>query len=302
MRLAILLAVPLLVLTVGATAEDEQPAPAKPAVDEARPAQEPAPPRPVAVIKTSMGEIHVELFLDECPKTVENFLGLADGKKEFEDPQNRGTMVKRPFYDGLIFHRVIRNFMIQGGCPLGNGSGGPGYQFEDEINGKALGLGEQKVLHKTEQGTRPHGWLLIRNQQQFQQMIVGPLFRKMGISSQADFEARKAEVQKAVDTMTLLQAYENMGYEYDDSRMSHHPKKGVIAMANSGPNTNGSQFFINLVDTPHLTGKHTVFGRVVKGMEVVEKIGEVPVGMGSKPVEDIKIISIRRATPTPPVK
>ena len=85
-----------------------------------------------------------------------------------------------------------------------------------------------------------------------------------------------------------------MGYVYYTNLKSHLPKKGVIAMANSGPNTNGSQFFINLDDTPHLTGKHTVFGKVVKGMEVVEKIGNVQVGPGSKPLKAVKIISIRR--------
>ena len=91
-----------------------------------------------------------------------------------------------------------------------------------------------------------------------------------------------------------MKAYENMGYKYDDKRPSHKPNRGVLAMANSGPNTNGSQFFINLADTPWLTGRHTVFGKVVKGMDIVEKIGEVGVGPGSKPVTPVKIVSIRR--------
>lgn len=169
--------------------------------------------RPVCLIRTSMGDIHVELFADETPETVKNFIDLAEGKREFKDP-GTGQMVKRPFYDNLIFHRVIKNFMIQGGCPLGTGTGGPGYRFEDEINS----------------GERP----------------------------------------------------------------SHHPLRGVIAMANSGPNTNGSQFFINLVDTPWLAGKHTVFGRVVEGMAVVDKIGSVAVGNGSRPKKDVVILSIRK--------
>ena len=159
------------------------------------------------LIKTNHGDIHVELFSDEAPKTVENFVELAEGRREFTDPKT-GQKVQRPFYDGLIFHRVIADFMLQGGCPQGTGTGGPGYQFEDEFG-------------------------------------------------------------------------------------SREPTRGVLAMANSGPNTNGSQFFINLVDTPWLMGKHTVFGKVTKGMDVVDKIGGVAVDGGSKPIEDVKIISIR---------
>ena len=159
------------------------------------------------LIKTNHGDIYVELFSDEAPLTVKNFIELAEGRRDFTDPKT-GKTVRRPFYDGLIFHRVIKNFMLQGGCPKGDGTGGPGYQFEDEFGPRA-------------------------------------------------------------------------------------PTRGVLAMANSGPNTNGSQFFINLVDTPHLAGKHTVFGQVIKGMDVVDEIGIVPVGAGSKPIEDVMIISIR---------
>jgi len=248
--------------------------------------------RPVCVVKTSMGSIHLELFADEAPKTVANFIGLAEGAKEFTDPST-SKKAKRPFYDGLIFHRVIDGFMIQGGCPLGNGRGDPGYEFEDEINADDLGLDDLKALTRG----RPHGYLLCRSQQdpQFQRSVLGPLLRKMGITSDRDFRDRRAEVQKRLDRLTLKEAYENMGYRYSTKLKSHKPKKGVIAMANSGPNTNGSQFFINLDDTPHLTGKHTVFGRVTKGMAIVEAIGKVKVGPGSKPVRDVRIISVRKA-------
>ncbi|MHC4469727.1 MAG: peptidylprolyl isomerase [Planctomycetota bacterium] len=244
---------------------------------------------PVAEIKTSHGDIHVELFAKDAPKTVENFLGLAEGKKEFKDPKT-GQMVERPFFDGLIFHRVIKGFMIQGGCPLGNGMGGPGYKFEDEISAKSLGLDKLKAV----ENKKHHPWLLIRSQRDFQRVVLQPLLYEMGIESQKDLDARQAEVDKAVAKLTLKDVYENQGYKYNDKLVSHHPKKGVIAMANSGPGTNGSQFFINLEDTPHLTGKHTVFGKVVKGMDVVEKIGDVKVGAGSRPVEPVKILSVRR--------
>jgi len=198
---------------------------------------------PVCQIRTSMGDIYVEMFVKEAPKTVRNFIDLAEGRKEFTDPKT-GKKVTRHFYDDLVFHRVIKGFMIQGGCPLGNGRGGPGYKFEDEINAEDLGLDDKKVM--TQRGR-----------------------------------------------LTLKEALENMGYRYNRKLKSHHPKKGVLAMANSGPNTNGSQFFINLVDTPHLAGKHTVFGKVVKGMGVVEAIGDVAVGAGSRPVKDVRVISIR---------
>jgi cyclophilin family peptidyl-prolyl cis-trans isomerase len=142
-----------------------------------------------ATIQTSQGTVEVQFFDDDAPKTVENFRKLAgDG-----------------FYDGLVFHRIIPDFMIQGGCPNGTGTGGPGYTFEDEFN-------------------------------------------------------------------------------------SHKVVRGAIAMANSGPNTNGSQFFIVTTDAaPWLDGKHTVFGEVTAGMDTIDKIEGVPTDARDKPVEDIKI-------------
>ncbi len=244
---------------------------------------------PVCIIKTSMGEIQVELFADEAPKTVKNFLDLAEGKREFTDAKT-GKKVTRPFYDGLIFHRVIKAFMLQAGCPLGTGMGDPGYRFADEINATALGLDKEKVMQA---GGRPHSYLSVRSKQDYQRAVIAPLARQMGIRSQQDFEARRNELDKRLATMTIKECYENQGYRYSDTLKSRPPNRGVLAMANSGPNTNGSQFFINLVDTAWLTGKHTVFGKVIKGMDVVDKIGEVPVDPRSKPLKDVKILSIR---------
>lgn len=154
--------------------------------------------RLTAVFKTNMGDFEVELFAKECPETVWNFVNLAEGRQD--------TNKKGPFYDGLVFHRVIANFMIQGGCPEGSGRGGPGYRFQDEF--------------------RP--------------------------------ELR-------------------------------HNGPGVLSMANAGPNTNGSQFFITLVPTPHLDGRHTVFGKITKGMDVVNKIGVTATGPGDRPLKDVVI-------------
>ncbi len=231
------------------------------------------PENPVIVIKTTKGDITLELFAAGAPRTVENFIGLAEGKKAFTDPET-GKKATRPFYDGLIFHRVIKDFMIQGGCPLGTGRGGPGYRFPDEINAKALGLDKKKIQ-------RPGRGLVMA------------VARDMGVQNQAEFNEKKAEIIRRISDMTRMEAYELQGYEYDDALSSHPPVRGVIAMANSGPNTNGSQFFINLVDTPWLAGKHTVFGKVIDGMETVDAIGEVSVDRSHKPNKDVKILSIR---------
>jgi cyclophilin family peptidyl-prolyl cis-trans isomerase len=140
-------------------------------------------------IETTKGEIVAELFDDDAPGTVENFVGLATGTKEFTDPKS-GEKVKRPYYDGLTFHRVIANFMVQGGCPQGDGTGGPGFTIKDETGGK-------KQVHK----------------------------------------------------------------------------RGSLSMAKTAaPHTGGSQFFICHAPQPHLDRKHTVFGQVTSGMEVVDKI------------------------------
>jgi len=155
-----------------------------------------------ATFQTSMGDIVVKLFPDRAPKTVENFVGLAEGTKEWTDP--RGQKVKKPLYDGTIFHRVIPDFMIQGGDPLGNGTGGPGYKFADEI---------------------------------------GPANR------------------------------------FD--------RAGLLAMANAGPNTNGSQFFITEVPTPWLDKGHTIFGEVVKGGDLVPKVTRA--GNGKVKLEKVTI-------------
>ncbi len=161
-----------------------------------------------ATLKTSMGDIVVRLFDDKAPKTVANFVGLATGTKEWIDPKT-GAKVKRPLYSGTIFHRVIPDFMIQGGDPLGNGTGGPGYRFEDEFN---------------------------------------PELR--------------------------------------------HSKAGILSMANSGPNSNGSQFFITVKATPWLDGRHAVFGEVVKGQEVVTAIVNTPRDAREKPLKDVAIKEI----------
>ena len=144
-----------------------------------------------ATFETSQGDIVCKLFEKEAPKTVANFIGLAEGTKEFTDAKT-SQKAKRPFYDNLGFHRVIPKFMIQGGCPLSAGTGGPGYKFEDEFH---------------------------------------PSLR--------------------------------------------HDKPGKLSMANSGPNTNGSQFFITVAATPWLDNRHTIFGEVVEGQDIATAISNL---------------------------
>ena len=162
-----------------------------------------------ATLETSEGTIVCRLFENDAPKTVANFVELAEGKREWTHPTTR-QKTKNPLYHGTIFHRVIPNFMIQGGDPQGTGFGGPGYQFEDETKGS------------------PH--------------------------------------------------------RFD--------KAGKLAMANAGPNTNGSQFFITVANTEWLTGKHTIFGEVVEGYGVVEKIATVPRNRQDRPNKDVVVKSV----------
>lgn len=284
----------LLFVAVGAVyAEDPQPAPKAPAST-----------NPRAVIKTNMGEIVVELFQDETPKTVANFLGLANGTKTWRDLQ--GNEQTRPFYDGLLFHRVAKDFMIQGGCPRGNGTGGPGYKFADEMSATSLGLDKHRLIHNG----RPHPWTNMPSTQHpdFQIGIVMPLLKKLGHPtdpkalgklSKEQMTKLNQDLTKEVVGMTLEDAYTLMGYKYNNSLKSSLPRKGVLAMANSGPDSNGSQFFINLRDTAHLVGKHTVFGKVVQGFDIAEKIGRVKVNHEDRPLEPIKIISIRSLVTKP---
>ncbi|MBN2788561.1 MAG: peptidylprolyl isomerase [Candidatus Delongbacteria bacterium] len=168
----------------------------------------------IVTMHTNKGNIKLELWPDIAPQTVDNFVSLAKGEKEWEDPMT-GQKTMKPFYDGLKFHRVIDDFMIQGGCPIGTGTGGPGYEFGDECH----------------------------------------------------------------DEMGKLKA----AVDY-----------GTIAMANAGPNTNGSQFFIvtRKSGCDWLNGKHTVFGKVIEGLEVAHEIENVAKGPMDNPLQPVKIKSI----------
>ncbi len=230
---------------------------------------------PLILLDTSMGEMIIELYKDSAPKTVDNFLGLAQGKKKFLDPKT-GKWVKRFYYDGLIFHRVIPNFMIQGGDILGNGTGGPGYKFEDEISAVALGLDKLK----------------IKDFNYYQNDMQNLITKELQLRTINDFQKKRGQIERKAKTLSEISVEEllsRIGYSFKNELRSIPVDKYTLAMANSGPNTNGSQFFINLVHNKHLYGKHTVFGKVLKGRSVADKIGNVPRNNNDKPLEDVLI-------------
>lgn len=235
---------------------------------------------PVAVIETSLGTITVELYRHAAPKTVENFVSLARGEREFTD--TNGEKAKRPYYDGLVFHRVIPNFMIQGGDIKGNGTGGPGYQFADEINAKALGLDKMKV------SASPMAM------QEVGQVARNEVFKKLNIQSQQDLTAKQKEAEALFKTeqakwanKSLEELYTARGITYTPNLESESNTKGSLSMANAGPNTNGSQFFISVADNIYLDGKHTVFGRVIGGLEVAEAITKVERDQQDRPKSSV---------------
>lgn len=198
-----------------------------------------------AILHTSMGDIKIVLYGDDAPKTVENFKKLAD----------------KGYYDDLLWHRVIKDFVIQTGDPNGDGTGGEsadGGTFADEINADSLGLDEE---------------------------IVG--------STSAVYSQLSTDDQTKYLNSTVKAYYEAQGYTYIDTVQSHKFEAGSVAMANYGPNTNGSQFFI-VTDAaqPHLDGQHTVFGKVVAGLDIVQAISKVSVDENDKPVEPVYLKSV----------
>jgi cyclophilin family peptidyl-prolyl cis-trans isomerase len=245
---------------------------------------------PMVVIETTRGSMLFELFPKEAPDTVANFLGLAAGSKAWVNPLT-GEEEERPFYDGLTFHRVVNGALIQGGSPSADGEGYPGYLLPDEINAASLGLDRMTVL---DQSGDPNPVLGIRSQEDFQEGVLKPLYDSLGIRSTAQLETRISEVDKKLRALTVQQLYELRGYRYRDDLMSRAPVRGVIAMASTKPDENGSQFFITLTDADWLLGRHTVFGKIRAGTEVLDAIGRSRVDGENRPQPEITILSVKK--------
>ncbi len=240
-----------------------------------------------AVFHTNKGEFTVRFFEDLAPKTVENFVGLAAGTKKWLDPASK-DWVKRPFYNGLIFHRVIKDFMIQGGDPLGNGTGGPGYKFEDEC----FTQGPELTGAIKDRQTAVQVWntIIVPYAQKYNGDVPDPDIKKI-----IETAVKKQSVDELIGkTVEYVKTRTGTTQAVYGLKLVHAVDYGCLCMANSGPNTNGSQFFIVTKQDgcPWLNGKHTVFGKVVHGMEVVHSIENLPTGAGDKPLADVVIDKI----------
>lgn len=252
-------------------------------------AKQPSPtPGKTLRISTNLGDIEIAMLVSEAPALSANLIALATGHQRFTDAQTKQP-TKRPFYDGLTFHRAIAGVLIQGGCPKGDGTGGPGYALADEINAEALGLHKERVL---DAHGAPAARLLIGSEDDFYRVIVDPLIGAMGIKDPASLQRRKAEVDRKIRVLTIQEAFENLGYRYTRLHPTRPITRGVVAMANSGANTNGSQFFIALKPLPVLDGKNTPVAVVTKGLEVVEAIAALGSNKAQKPKTAVTILRV----------
>lgn len=245
---------------------------------------------PLLLVSTSRGELYVELFPDEAPNNTANFIALAQGEIEIRDPETNASYMPR-YFNGMRFHRVIPGFVIQAGSPAYNTLGTPSELLADEINADYLGLDQLPVLN-------PDGsfntMLNITAKADFDAEILKPLYAKMGIDNPATLLARQQDVLERLQQLTVKSAYENQGYRYNDDKPSREISRGVLALANSGPNSNGPEFFISLGDAHWLTGKHTVIGKVVEGLDVMDTIGGTAIEETEFSSLSTLIYSIRR--------
>jgi cyclophilin family peptidyl-prolyl cis-trans isomerase len=248
------------------------------------------PQNPLLLLSTSRGEIYVELFPNEAPNNVANIMALAAGEISLVDP-NTSTSFNPRYFDGMRFHRVIPGFVIQAGSPLHNPLGAPDQILADEINADYLGLDQQTALN-------PDGsfnaMLNISRQEDFEEQILKPIYQSMDIESAAELLDRQYDVLQQLQGLSVKQVYQNQGYRYQTGNPSRSISRGVVALANHGPDTNGPEFFIALGDYDWLTGKHTVIGRVVEGMEVADTIGSTAVNPLRSSRLSTVIYSVRR--------
>ena len=227
------------------------------------------PSNPLILLSTSLGDIYIELFPSEAPKNVANFLALAHGEIEFLDP-NSGVRFQPRYFDGMQFHRVVPDNFIQAGSPLFNPLGSPDELLADEINADLLGLNQQLVMDDLG-NFNPR--LNIGNKTDFLEELLNPIFDHLNIESESEILERQHEVYDLLTETTIKQAYEYKGYRYQANFATREITRSTVALANTGPNTNGPEFFIAIQDLSWLDGRHTVIGKVVEGMNTVDAIG-----------------------------
>ncbi|MBS24981.1 MAG: hypothetical protein CMQ28_05000 [Gammaproteobacteria bacterium] len=226
------------------------------------------PTNPLVLLSTSTGDIYIELLSNEAPNNVENFLALAHGEVEFVDP-NSNARFKPRYFDGMQFHRVIPGFVIQAGSPFHNPLGAPENLLSDEINANSLGLDRLPVMD--EQGNI-NPILNIGNRIEFHEVLLKPLFNLLNVETETQMLERQYEILEILQGLTVKEAYENQGYRYQEDLPTRGITRGIVALANAGPDENGPEFFIALQDSPWLNGKHTVIGRIVEGIETADTI------------------------------
>lgn len=228
---------------------------------------------PLVELSTSKGTIYLELYAEEAPENVSQILALMAGEVELVD-EATNTPFKPRYYDGMIFHRSVPGFLIQTGSPYLSPVGAPKRLLQDEINASALGLASENVL-APDASTNPR--LNLVSEEDFKTHVLLPLYKELDITNGPDVLNRQDTILNRLTNMTIKELYELQGYRYVEDRFSHSNLKGTVALANTGPNTNGPEFFINLADSPRLDGKHTVIGSVVEGLDVAETIGSIEI-------------------------
>ena len=246
---------------------------------------------PLIRISTSKGEMYLELYPLEAPNNVENFIALAEGEKEFTNLKT-GEPIQSRYYNGMRFHRVVPGFIIQAGSPAINPLGLQVSLLNDEINANALGLGQIPALN-------PDGSfadvLNIESKPDFHEEILTPLYSQRNITDVEAALSRQYQVLETLQELSVKSVYENQGYRYDDSLESRPIERGTVALANSGPDSNGSEFFISLTAAEWLWGKYTVIGKVVEGQEVMDSIGNTAIDPGQFSSLSTLIYSVRKA-------
>ena len=228
---------------------------------------------PLMLLSTSLGDIYIELFKVEAPNNVDNFLALAHGEIEFTEKDSGNTFYPR-YFDGMQFHRVIPNMLIQAGSPQYHPLGMPRRILADEINADILGLDEQPVLNEFGEF---NSLLNISDQSNFRDALLEPILQHLRIDSDSELTNRQYEIYDFIANLTIKQAYELGGYTYNSDLTTRRITRSIVALANSGPNSNGPEFFIATSDLPWLNGKHTVIGKVVEGMETVDAISRTEI-------------------------
>ena len=228
---------------------------------------------PLILLSTSLGDIYIELLPEEAPNNVMNFLALAHGEIEFTDDSTGNSFYPR-YFDGMQFHRVVPGMLIQAGSPHYNPLGMPKRVMADEINADFLELDQQLVMNDLGE---LNSLLNIHDKNSFRQELLKPILNHLGINSESEMIERQYEIYDLIANLTLKQAYEIKGYKYTPNVTTRAITRSIVALANSGPNSNGPEFFIATSDLLWLNGKHTVIGKVLEGMDTVDAIGKTEI-------------------------